>query len=521
MLKRTMTRRAFTLGLMFVIASTPIFIVRSSPQERQFLKQPVFGNLNFAIELTLDSMMGGKYRTIDHPYVYMNTGRSVKCYEPESGRLAQTVPFDSNIEEPYSATNHGICFNKTDEKGARFFEIKRYDGAQTLLPMADNGFMVYWEPKPVVWQIERGNPEGANLIRAVDEKGQTVWKVDGVYDMPRDSSNRYWFKTKNGWFLVNPQTGKALATLPDGFGFVHSRGSLAYLLHESKVGVSGIFNIETGKLVHECKDSLHTIGEDGFLCFRKTIMGIHNRCYDFERYSKDGELVESFSLKMPDEFYDCCNFVINYFENHVIVAMNEDNTHRLIIINTANNKVDARIDLVNGCCVLDDGRLFYIGDRMIGCLDMNNFQQIWSMPIGNSYLGDDIFEKDFGNFKLVGRRILSLHSKNNVLLQVKIIDKTDNSVEPYEFEFENGGLRNCYETDYGFININDLSRFSIYYPQISFYRKGTVQAVGTIDYIGEIIENTISIEDGRYLTAKLKVGRTISIDAREMRVLYK
>ena len=510
-----MKRLNYLFLLVLAISMAPI-CVRSTPPMRIFLKKPIFGNLIFATSLSLDSMMGGKYRAIDHPYIYINTGNSVKCLEPQSGRLAQTVSFDPLIEEPYDATNTGIEFIKTDEKGARFFELKRYDGIQSLLPMADNAFMVYWEPKPVVWQIEKGDPEGANLIRAVDEKGQTLWKVDGLYDMPMDSSNRYWFKTKDSWFLVDPQTGKALVTLPNGYGFVHARGSLAYLLHEYKVGVSAIFNIETGKLVHECKGCIHTIEKDGFLCFRKTTIDIHDRCYDFGRYSKDGELLESFSLKMPDEFYDCCNFVINYFENHIIISMTENNTYRLVIINTENNNIDAKLELVNGSRVLEDGRLFYIGDRKIGCIDTQTFQQIWSMPIGNNPGTDRVFEKDFGNFKLVARDVYGIGIHKGYIRQVKIVDKADGFVEPYEFEFEYGGLDYCYETDYGFVNINDLSRFFIDTPQVSFYRRGSVKAVGKIDYIGNVNPDTIAIKDGRFLTAKLRNKKTIEIDTREM-----
>lgn len=509
----------FKLAVLAVTMSAclPLVVVRSSPCERIFLKKPIFGNLVFASDLTIDSLAGGKYRTIDHPYIYINTGESVKCLEPESGRLAQTVPFDPATEEPYSAVNTGICFIKTDQNGARFFELKRYDGTQILLPQTDRAFMVYWEPKPVIFRYDPDESNRTETITAVDENGQTLWEVDGLYSMNRDSNNRYWFKTKDGWFLVDPQTGKALANIPKGFGFVRARGSLAYLLHESKVGVSGIFNIDTGKLVHECKDSHHTIGKDGFLCYKKTnLYNISNKCYDYNLYSLDGKLIVSFQLDMPKEFEDCCHFIISFYERHIVVSMTENNIYRLVLINTDNNRIDGRIDLVYSCDVLDDAKLFFLGDRSIGAIDLNSYQQIWSMPIGNSYLGDDVTEKDFGKYKLVGRRIDRDSSYYRVPHQVKIVDKADGFVEPFEFEFENGGLRNCYETDYGFININGLSQFSIFRPQISFYRRGSIKAVGTIDYIGKFDEKTISVKDGRYLTANLSDGETVTIDCRLM-----
>jgi hypothetical protein len=219
---------------------------------------------------------------------------------------------------------------------------------------------------------------------------------------------------------------------------------------------------------------------------------------------------------MPKEFEDCCHFIVNFYEKHIIVSMTENNIYRLVLINTDNSRIDGRIDLVYSCDVLDDDKLFFLGDRCVGAIDANNFQQIWSMPIGNSFQGDHVFEKDFGNYKLVGRRVNSTNNVYGISTQVKIVDKADGFVEPYEFEFEDGGLRNCYETDYGFININDLSRFSIYTPQISFYRKGLIKAVGTIDYIGKFDEKTIAIKDGRYLTANLEDGKTVSVDCRLM-----
>lgn len=501
--------------MVLAISLVPI-CVQSSPQEQRFLKQPIFGDLIFAVDLTLDSMMGGKYRTIDHPYIYINTGDSVKCLEPESGRLAQTVPFDPLIEEPYDATNTGIEFIKTDEKGARFFELTRYDGTQFILPMADNAFMVYWEPKPVVWQIERGSPEGVNLVTAIDENGQTIWKVDGLYDLSRDSSNRYWFRTKDGWYLVDPQTGKAVTTLPDGFGFVHARGSLAYLLHESKEGVSAIFNLETGKLVHECNGCFHTIGKDGFLCYQRQPTKGSRDCFKFNRYSQDGQLLDDYKVNLPHEFSYFNSNVGDFNENLMTVWIPQDSVFKMSIIDIQKNLVVYEITGALGVRFLENDKIFYLTDKNLGCIDTQTLNQIWSMPIGNNPGTDDVFEKDFGNFKLVGRRVFSASRNNGLSLQVKIVDKADDFVEPYEFEFENGGLSNCYETDYGFININDLSRFSIYYPQISFYRRGSLKAVGKIDYIGDINPDTISIKDGRFLIAKLSNKKTVEIDAREM-----
>lgn len=134
-------------------------------------------------------------------------------------------------------------------------------------------------------------------------------------------------------------------------------------------------------------------------------------------------------------------------------------------------------------------------------------------------LGSLLFASDLTFDSLAGGKYRTVdhpYIYTNTGESVKIVDKADGFVESYEFEFEHGGLRNCYETDYGFVNINGLIQFSIYRPQISFYRRGSVKAVGTIDYIGKFDEKTIIIEDSRYLTANLEDGKTVSIDCRLM-----
>ncbi|MBP7733651.1 MAG: hypothetical protein KA140_07845 [Caldisericia bacterium] len=506
------------LAVLAVIVSAclPMVVVRSSPSERIFLKKPIFGSLLFASDLTIDSLMGGKYRTVDHPYIYTNSGESVKCLEPESGRLARTVPFDSNTEEPYSAVNTGICFIKTDQNGATFLELKRYDGTQVSFPWADRKFLGCWEPKLIIFRYDPDKSNGTETITALDENEQTLWKVDGIYTKFTDSSNRHWFRTKDGWFLVDPLTGKALVTIPEDFGFVSARGSLAFLLHESKVGVSGIFNIDTGKLVHECKDSHHTMGKDGFLCYQRQTVSESKDCFEFKKYNQDGQFLDGFKVNLPHEFSYPNSMIIDFRNNFMSVSIPQDVTSKIDIVNIKDNLTAFSFTGAIDIRFLDDDKLFFLSERSIGAIDANNFQQIWSMPIGNSYLGDDVSEKDFGNYKLVGRRVNSTSNIYGISTQVKIVDKTDGFVEPYEFEFENGGLRNCYETDYGFININALTQFSIYRPQISFYRRGSVKVVGIIDYIGKFVEKTIAIKDGRYLTANLEDGKSVSVDCRLM-----
>lgn len=482
----------FKLAVLAVIVSAclPMVVVRSSPQERIFLKKPIFGSLVFASGLTFDSLAGGKYRTVDHPYIYTNTGESVKCLEPESGRLAQTVPFDSSTEEPYSAVNTGICFIKTDQNGATFLELKRYDGTQLSFPWADRKFLGCWEPKLIIFRYDPDKSNGTETITALDENEQTIWKVEGVYTKSTDSSNRHWFRTKDGWFLVDPQTGKALVTIPEGFGFVRAKGSFAYLLHESKVGVSGIFNIDTGKLIHECKDSHHTMGKDGFLCYQRQTVSESKDCFEFKKYNQDGQFLDGFKVNLPHEFSYPNSMIIDFRNNFMSVSIPQDVTSKIDIVNIKDNLTAFSFTGAIDIRFLDDDKLIFMRERSIELIDLKTFRQIWSMPIGNSFQGDDVSEKDFGSFKLVA--------------------------ESYEFEFENGGLRNCYETDYGFVNINDLSRFSIYTPQISFYRKGSIKAVGIIDYIGKFEEKTIAIKDGRYLIANLEDGKTVSVDCRLM-----
>lgn len=57
------------LKLVFIVISLLLFlpsvIVQSSPIERIILKKPIFGNLILASDLTIDSLMGGKYKAID------------------------------------------------------------------------------------------------------------------------------------------------------------------------------------------------------------------------------------------------------------------------------------------------------------------------------------------------------------------------------------------------------------------------------------------------------------------------
>lgn len=94
-----MNLKAAVLAVMLMV-SLPVVAGKPYQMDNQNLKDPIFGYINFMPDVMIDSMLGGKYAPIKHPYLYLSSGKSVKCYEPTSGKLVHTVPFDSLKESP-------------------------------------------------------------------------------------------------------------------------------------------------------------------------------------------------------------------------------------------------------------------------------------------------------------------------------------------------------------------------------------------------------------------------------------
>ena len=509
-----MNLKAAVLAVMLVV-SLPVVAGKPYKMDSQNVKDPIFGYINFMPDVMLDSMLGGKYAPIKHPYLYLSSGKSVKCYEPTSGKLIHTVPFDSSKESPWSATDEGVTF-LSNQVVDRYCRLGRFDGTKLVIPLDDKVYYVCWGEKPLLVYQEYDSASRFYTFEAKDLDGKSVWKIENITNFIR-SSNHFWMEINRIYHLIDMQTGKAMVTIPKGYSLASSMGQFAVIrsfANPSKKEYA-TYSLVTNKIIHESSNINFFYGDDEVLYCSKAKLQDTPNCYEILRVDINSNVVERKLVTIPF-ITDTVRFHVASFYKNLVAFDVKDTKQKLVIFNTLTEEIVTQIEDVQYSKFLED-RLFYIGNTNAGCFDTLSLKNIWTIVIGNSNKPDVYQEKDCGKYKLVGRHIQSSHKDSPYALQVRIINKTDGSVEPVEFLFEYGNLKNLYETDYGFVSINtSLITDEISYPQISFYRRGTANPVGSIDNIGLITPIGISTKDGRYLTTNLYGNKKLEIDCRLM-----
>lgn len=506
-----MNLKAAVLAVMLTV-SLPVVAGKPYQMDNQNLKDPIFGYINFMPDVMLDSMLGGKYAPIKHPYLYLGSGKSVKCYEPTSGKLVHTVPFDSLKESPWSATDEGITF-LSNQMVDRYCRLGRFDGTELVIPIDDKVYYVSWGEKPLLVYQEYDSPSQFYTFQAKGLDGKSVWKLEKI----RWYTDHFWMEINGRASLIDMRTGKALVTIPKGYSLASSMGQFAVIrsfTNPSKKEYA-TYSLVTNKIIHESSNINFFYGDDEVLYCSKAKQQDAPNCYEILRVNIDGNITERKLVTIPF-ITDAVRFHVASFYKNLVAFDVKDTKQKLVIFNTLTEEIVTQIEDVQYSKFFED-KLFYISNTTAGCFDTLSLQNVWTTAIGNSNKLDIYQEKDFGKYKLVGRQVQSSCKGSPYALQVRIINKTDGSIEPVEFFFEYGSLKNLYETDYGFVSINNsLITEDIGYPQISFYRRGTANPVGSIDNIGLITPIGVSIRDGRYLTADLYGNKKLEIDCRLM-----
>ncbi|NTU60781.1 MAG: hypothetical protein HGA95_00370 [Caldiserica bacterium] len=499
------------LFLLITLLAISVPIVTGKPYQNT-LKDPIFGYINFMPDVMIDSMLGGKYAPIKHPYLYLNSGKSVKCYEPTSGKLVHTVPFDSSKESPWSATDEGVTF-LSSQKTDRYCRFGRFDGTELVIPIDDKVYYVSWGTKPLLVYQEYDNASRFYTFEAKDLDGKTVWKIERIKYFYRWYDIHFWMEINGTTSLIDMQTGKAIVDIPKGYYFVSSMGQFA-TLRNSKTMEYATFSIDENRIIHESSNINYVYGDDEVLYCSQATQQDTLDCYELLRVNINGDIIEKKLVTIPLKT-DTVRLRVASFYKNLIAFDVKGAKQKLVIFDTLTEKNITQIEDVQYSKFFED-KFFYVGSTIAGCFDTLSLQNVWTTAIGNNNKPDVYQEKDFGKYKLVGRQIQSNHKDSPYALQVRIINKIDGSVEPVEFFFEYGNLKNLYETDYGFVNVNtSLKTEDTNYPQISFYRRGSANPVGSIDNIGLITPIGISVRDGRYLTTNY-FGKELEIDCRLM-----
>lgn len=504
------------LAMFLVILTLPLMLVKSSSNESIYLQDPIFGYINFMPDVMFESMYGGKYAPIKHPYLYLSSGKSVKCYEPATGKLVHTIPYDSSKESPWEATDEGVTFLSSGN-GNKYCRLARFDSSELVIPLDDKVYYVSWGLKPLLVYQGYDNVTRFYTFEAKDIDGQTVWKIEKIRNFTRSSMRYFWVEISGKTNLIDMQTGEQTVTIPDGYSFVSSMGQFAVIRNNARVSKKeyATYSLETGKIIYESTNINFVYGDGEILYYSQVIEAVDN-CYDFMRVSINGEIIEKKRAAIPFNAKTVKMNITSFYKNLTAININLGNKQRLALYDTSAEKIITQIDDTQSCKFIGDG-LFYLGNTVAGFFDTLIQKNVWQTRIGNSIKPDVFTEKNFATFKLVGRQVQSSYKDSPYALQVKMINKADGSEEPIEFLFEYGKLENCFETDYGFVVINTtLITEHTNFPQISFYRKGSKDAVGSIADIGLISLNGIVIKDGRYLVVDLFGNKKVEIDCRTM-----
>lgn len=504
--------------LTILVLSISGIVLSENPNEKitKYLQDPIFGYINFMPDIMFDSMLGGKFAPIKHPYLYLSSGKSVKCYEPTTGKLVHTVLYDTSKESPWEATDDGVTF-LSNKKENKYCRLARFDGSELVIPLDEKVYYVSWGTKPLLVFQKYDNISRFYTFEAKDLDGNNVWKIENIRHFDRWYVHHFWMETNARTSLIDMQTGKIIVTIPEGYSFYSSMGQYAVIGSNSHISKReyATYSLVKNKIIYESANINFVYGDNEILYYSQ-VNEADNNCYDFMRISINGDIIEKKRATIPFNAKTVKLNIIAFYNNLIVISIVPGIKQKLVLYDTNTQKIITQIDNVPNCKFIQD-ELFYLGNTAAGCFDVLSQNNIWTIAIGNSDKPDVFQEKDFGSFKLVGRQVQSSHKDSSYALQVKIINKTDDSVEPVEFLFEYGSLERCFETDYGFVVINTtLITEHTNYPQISFYRKGSKDAVGSINDVGLISLNNIVIKEERYLIADIFGNKKVEIDCRMM-----